>query len=45
MIDLILHHSATLAVCIALGVGTAWWMFRGDRTAKAAPKKTEGDEA
>jgi len=44
MIDLILHHSATLAVCIALGVGTAWWMFRGDRAATPA-KKNEGDEA
>ena len=44
MIDLILHHGATLAACIALGVGTAWWMFRGDRAARPV-KKIEGDEA
>lgn len=40
MIELIMHHGATLAVCVALGVATAWWMFRGDRA--PAPKK--GDE-
>ena len=45
MIDLILYHSVTLAACVALGVGTAWWMFHGDRKAKTAAKKTEGDEA
>lgn len=42
MIDLILHHGATLAACVALGVGTAWWMFRGDR-GPLPVKKDEGD--
>lgn len=46
MITLIIHHGATLAVCAALGVGTAWWMFRGDRAkAKTAKKKDEGEQA
>lgn len=40
MIELIIHHGATLAVCVALGVATSWWMFRGDR----APLPEKGDE-
>jgi len=31
MIALIQHYGATLAVCFAIGVATAWWMFRGER--------------
>lgn len=42
MLELIMHHGATLAVCIALGVGTAWWMFRGDR-AKLPVREDAGD--
>lgn len=38
MIDLIMFHGTTLAVCVALGVATSWWMFRGDRAARATKK-------
>ncbi len=31
MIALIQHHGITLAICVAIGAATAWWMFRGDR--------------
>jgi hypothetical protein len=31
MLTLIQFHGPTLAVCVALGAATAWWMFRDDR--------------
>ena len=31
MFLLIQHHGITLAVCVALGAATAWWMFRAGR--------------
>ncbi len=43
MIELIMFHGATLAVCVALGVATSWWMFRGDR-APLPGRKDEGDK-
>lgn len=34
MFTLIQHLGITLAVCVAIGAATAWWMFRGDRRTK-----------
>lgn len=31
MLALIQHYAVTLSICVALGAGTAWWMFRGER--------------
>lgn len=31
MLALIQFHGPTLAVCVALGAATSWWMFRDDR--------------
>jgi hypothetical protein len=41
MLALIQFHGLTLAVCVALGAATSWWVFRGDRAkrgAKGEPK-------
>lgn len=34
MLSLMLHHAATLAACVAIGVATAWWTFRSDKGGK-----------
>ena len=31
MIALIQHNAILIAVCVVIGVATAWWMFGGGR--------------
>ena len=30
MLALIQYNGVMLAICVALGLATGWWMFRGD---------------
>ena len=39
MFALIQHHGVTLAICVALGALTAWWMFRGEGRRKQEERK------
>jgi len=43
MLSLIQFYGPTLAVCVALGAATAWWMFGGDRRKRKAGKTDKGE--
>lgn len=41
MLALIQFNGPILAVCVALGAATSWWMFRGDRRKRRKKGETK----